>query len=217
MAIDTYTALKSAVQTYAARPDSVFGNMVPTFVELVEARLYDGSGNPGEDLYTPPLRSGVMEVSGSIALSDGVGSLPANALEIRKLYADDRKMGITYQPPERFDELDANASAGVPVYYTVDAGQIKVAPGFTGDLLATYYCRYDAIGPSNLTGTLIAAHGSIYLEGCLFEGFAFMQDAELALAHLQKMRALVIGANRTAGDLRAPGPKRVRPRGLYFP
>ncbi len=216
MAIDSYATLKSAVQTYTARPDSVFGNMVPTFVELAEARLYDGAGEPGEDMYSPPLRSSVMEVTASVALTAGVGTLPTTALEVRKIYAEDETHGITYQQPERFAELDANASAGNPVYYTVEAGQIKVTPAFTGNVLMSYSRRYDAITTSNTTGPLIIAHGTLYLEAVLFEAFTFIQEGDSAKAHFLKFKSLLQGANRTSASMRYPGPKRVRSR-LVFP
>lgn len=216
MAIDSYSTLKNALQTYAARPDSVFGNMVPTFVELAEARIYDGAGEPGDDIYSPPLRSSAMEVTGTVTMTSGVGAVPTTALEVRKLYVEDQLSGITFQTPERFHELNENASAGTPVYYTVEAGEIKTTPAFTGDLLLTYYRRYDAITSSNVTGPLLTAHGVIYLEACLFEAFTFLQEGQLAGAHLLKVRSLIAGANRTAGSLRYPGPLRVRSR-LVFP
>lgn len=216
MAIDSYATLKSAVQTYTVRPDSVFGNMVPTFVELAEARLYDGAGEPGDDMYSPPLRSSVMEVTGSIAVAAGVGTLPASALEVRKIYAEDNLSGITYQTPERFEELNANASAGRPVYYTVEANQIKITPAVTGNLLLAYASRYPAITTSNTTGPLIIAHGTLYLEAVLFEAFTFLQEGDSAKAHFLKFKSLLQGANRTSASMRYPGPKRVVSR-LVFP
>lgn len=216
MAIETFASLKSAVQTYAVRPDIVFGNMVPTFIELAEARLYDGAGEPGEDIYSPPLRSSAMEVTDSVAMTSGVGTMPTNALEIRKVYVEDQRWGVSYVQPERFAELDENASAGTPRYYTVEAGTIKTTPGFTGNILLTYFRRYDAITSSNTSGPLLTAHGTIYLEACLFEAFSFLQEIPLAVGHLAKLKSLIQGANRTASSLRYPGPVRVRSR-MAFP
>jgi hypothetical protein len=65
MAIADYTTLRAAVLSYAARSDSAFTAMFPTFVSLTEARIYDGAGRPGEDVYSPPLRSRAMEASTS--------------------------------------------------------------------------------------------------------------------------------------------------------
>ena len=217
MAIASYPSLKSALQTYAVRPDTTFGNQVPTFVQLAESRMYNGSGEAGDELYTPPLRSGAMEVTATVTMTSGVGALPTNALEVRKLYVSGQKTGITYQTPERWAELNENASAGTPVFYTIDAGSIKTTPAHTGNLLVTYFRKFDEISDTNATGEMILAHGDLYLEACLFEAFSFLQEPTLAIGHLAKYRGLLAGANRTAGSMRYPGPLRVRTRGLVFP
>jgi hypothetical protein len=216
MAITDYTSLRSAVQTYVARTDSVFSNMIPVFIELAEARIYNGAGDPGDDLYSAPLRALVMETSGTITMTSGVGTMPSTALEFRKVYATDELLGITYQTPERFLQLDENASGGNPVYYTVEDGSIKVTPAYTGTLTVTYFQQFDAINSTTTTNGLITAHGVVYLEAVLFEAFSFLQEIPLAAGHLGKYRSLVAGLNRTAGAMRYPGPMRVRSR-MAFP
>ena len=211
--ITDYGTLKSEIQTWTARPDSVLGNRVPLFVESAEARLYNGAGEPDSELYTPPLRSSTMETTGTVALTSGVGTLPTEALEVRRLYRDGDLRGITFQPPERFHVFAANnTAASDAIYYTVEAGQITVSPSMTDDLLLSYYRSFDAIGPLNATGPLIIAHGGLYLAACLFEAFTFMQEGELAGAHLARLRSLIAGANRTAAVMRTPGALRIRMR-----
>lgn len=216
MAITDYTSLRSAVQTYVARTDSVFSNMIPTFIELAEARIYNGADEPGGDLYSAPLRALVMETSDTVTITEGVGTMPSAALEIRKIYATDERAGVTYITPERFLELDENATGGRPVYYTVEDGSIKVTPSYTGTLTVTFFQQFDAINSTNTSNGLIAAHGVVYLEAVLFEAFSFLQDIALAGGHLAKYRSLVAGLNRTAGAMRYPGPMRVRSR-MAFP
>ena len=86
--ITDYGSLKSEIQVWLARTDSVLGNRVPVFVEAAEARLYNGAGEVGEDLYSPPLRSSVMETTGTVTMTDGIGTMPTDALAIRKIYRD---------------------------------------------------------------------------------------------------------------------------------
>lgn len=211
--ITDYASLKSAVQVWAVRPDTVFGNQVPLFVEMAEARLYNGAGQPGDEVYTPPLRTSVMEVTATVTLTAGVATMPTTALEIRRLYREDDDYGMTYETPERFKVFAANnTTAGDSIFYTVEAGQILTAPIMTDSLLMSYYRSYDPITTSNTTGPLIAAHGTLYLEACLFEAFTFLQEGALAGAHLIRLRSLITGANRTASSIRAPGPKRIRIR-----
>lgn len=216
MSVSDFTSLRSALQVWAVRPDSVFSGQVPIFIQACESRLYDGGGEVGSELYTPPLRSAAMEVTGTVTMTAGVGSLPSNALELRKVYVDDQKSGITYLPPERWDEKNENASAGTPVYYTVEAGSLKVSPAFTGTVNVLYWRRYDAVTQAAPTNAMISAHGDLYLQGCLFEAFTFLQEGQAAAAYLARLRSGIDGANRTAANLRYPGPKRVHSR-LVFP
>lgn len=217
MAIADYDSLVAAVKVYAARSDSVFSARIPDFVQFTESRLYEGGGDIGDPTYTAPLRSRAMEVQGgTIALVDGVGTIADDVLELRRLYRDGDRVGITYAPPERLSMLEANATGSYPVYYTVSGSELRAAPAYTGDLLIDYYARYDAITSSNKTGVLMTAHPLLYLEGCLFEAFSFMQDVELAMSHLAKLRGMIAGANRTAAALRYSGPLRTRPR-VVFP
>lgn len=216
MSIVDYTSLQSALKVWAVRPDSVFSGQIPTFIQACESRIYDGGGEVGSELYTPPLRSAALEVTGTVTMTAGTGALPSNALELRKVYVDDQKSGITYLPPERFDEKNENASAGTPVYYTVEAGQLRVSPAFTGTVNVLYWRRYDALTAAAPTNALVVAHGDIYLQGCLFEAFTFLQEGQAAAAYLARMRSAINGANKTAANLRYPGPMRVHSR-LVFP
>lgn len=211
--ITDYGTLKAEIQVWAVRPDTTFGNRVPGFVEAAETRLYYGAGEPGEDLYSPPLRSSVMETTGTVTLTRGVGTMPANALHVRKIYRDGDRVGLTYKPPEQFAVFAANNTAAADgIYYTIEDGELKVSPTSSDDVLLSYYQSFDPITTTNTTGPLLAAHGSIYLAACLFEAFTFLQEGQLAGAHLARMRSLIAGANKTATALRTSGPLRVKMR-----
>ena len=211
-AISDYATLKSAVQTWIARTDSTVGNQVPLFVEFAEDRIYNGASALGDQLHTPPLRASVMETTGTVTMTAGTGPLPSTCLEIIKLAVTSGMYPITYMQPERFADLLSATSGGAPIYYTVEAGQIKTVPVLTGSLNITYYQRFPTISPTNLTGPLLSAHGPIYVAATLFEAFTFLQEGELAGAHLSRLKSLIVGANRTTDALLMPGPLRVRSR-----
>ncbi len=211
--ITDYGSLKTAIQTWTARTDSVMGNQIPTFVEMAEARLYNGSDKEGGELYTPPLRSQTMETTTTLTLTAGVGTLPTNTLAIRRIYQDGDLEGLTYITPERFSVFDANNTAGGGgIYYTVDDGQIKVTPVDSTDIHVSYYQSFDAVTPTNTTSALLTAHPTLYLTACLFEAFSFMQEPVLASGHLSRLRSMLVGANQTASAMRLPSTLRIRIR-----
>lgn len=218
MAIADYTSLRSALQTWAARSDSVFANQIPTFVELAEARIYDGAGEPGEDFYSPPLRSKALEITASVVMTDGAADLPTepDVLEVRRIWLAGAEWGTTFLPPERFAERAAVSSAGPSLYHTIEDTRLRVFPAFTGDVELLYFARHPAVTVEAPAGPTIEAHGTIYLEACLLEAFSFMQEMELAALHMAKLRSLIAGANRTASKFRSPGPLRVQTR-MVFP
>lgn len=212
MSIVDYDTLKSSIETWAARTDATFRGQIPTFVALAEDRIYNGAGKVGEPIYSAPLRSATMEVTGTMTVTDGVGTLPAEALELRKMVVNGQLTGLEYMTPERLSLWSSNAVSGTPLYYTTQGRDVVLAPPSSATLNLTYYRQYDAITPTNQTGPLIIAHGLIYLEAALYEAFAFMQDAELALSHLARARGMIDGANRSATAIRTGGPLRIRQR-----
>lgn len=212
MAITEYDSLVAAIKVWCARSDSVFSAQIPNFIAMAEDRIYDGYGTIGDPAFSPPLRSKPMEVTATVTMTSGVGPVPTDALSIRKLYRATDQVGITYIAPERWSTINAGVGSGTPVYYTIEAGSIKVVPANSDNLSALYYKRDAAITTGNKNGTVIAAHGVIYLEAALYEAFSFTQAVDLALAHAARCRSLIQGANKTANALRTAGPLRVRHR-----
>lgn len=203
--VTDYDTLVARVKTYVARSDTTFSNQFPLFVALAEQRIYHGNGKPDDDLYSAPLRTKVMETTGTVTLVSGAAALPDDALDISRIYRDSDRTGLTFVPPHLWSTLNASAAGGNPYYYTVEAGTLKVTPSFDGDLSLLYYRKLNAITQDNKTGPLIAEHGMIYLNACMYEAFAFMQEVNLALAWLARYRAALDGANRTSKAIRSSG------------
>lgn len=215
MAITDYDSLVAAVKSYAARSDTVFSARIPDFISFAEDRLYLGGGDdqsmPPDPLYTPPLRPRVLETSDTLTL-DSTGSvpLPDDHLGFRRLSRASDKFGLTYMPPERLAIYQQ--TSGLPIYYTIEDGALKVGPVYAGDLSIVYWQRHPAITSTNKEGPLILGHGLYYLEACLIEAFAWTQEADLAGAHASKLRGMIKGVNNTARSERYSGPLRVRQR-----
>lgn len=213
MAIAAYDDVKSALQSYCARSDSKFNARIPDFIGFAEDRLYNGSGPEDDPTFTPPLRSKALEVNGyELTLTSGEGTIPVDVLDVRKLYVDGDYTGITYLPPERFYVEAQNDYGSTPRFYTIEGSTLSVTPGWSGTLYVDYFKQFSPITSTNQTNNVIATHGLIYLELALFEAFAWMQEPDLAGAHLAKARGMIRGANRTAARFRFAGKLRSRAR-----
>lgn len=214
MAISDYDSLVAEVQRANARSNSAFVAAMPHFVGMAEQRLYDGFGNnPDDPLFSAPLRSRIMETTGTITLTDGSGAIPANYLAMRKLTRSGDQIGLKYITPERFDaEAASSQIADKPSYYTVAAGTLSVVPTWSGDLSALYYKRFDPIGVGNKTGDLLTEHGYLYFAATMVESLVWQGEMEKASAHVAKLRGMLAGANASSNDQRYSGPLRVRPR-----
>ena len=197
--ITTFATLKAQVQTYCVRTDSTFGNMVETFVQFAEQRIYSGSGKPGDPLYSPALRVDEMEtVTTLTTAADGTVALPSRCLSVRGLTVASQDDEIKYLAPQRFKEWIATGTTGTPQYYTVEAGTLKIAPAGVTSLTATLYTQPSALTVENPTSTILTAYPMLYLSATLFEGFTFLQNEGAAAGHLARFRAQVEGANKVA-------------------
>jgi hypothetical protein len=213
MAISDYAGLVEAAQKWCARSDTTFTNQMPNFIVMAEDRIYNGSDLDGGALYSAPLRTAVMETTATLSVVSGSVALPTRYLGARKVFRSSDRVGLDFMPPERFAVWDASSSGGDPGYYTIEAGTLKVTPTYTGNLLVTYYRGFAPLTVEANSNDLLTTHPMVYLSATLFEAFGFIQDIELAMGHLAKLRAAINGLNQTANVNRYSGANmRVRTR-----
>ena len=207
MAIADFGSLRSEVQAYCGRSDSTFSGRVEQFVSLAEDRIYLGQGaDAGDPLYSAPVRSKIMETTTTVSVTDGDGTLPSSCLSARRITRGSTDTyGLSYLTPDALQLRLAQASGGLPQYYTVEGLNLKIAPTYTGDLTILYYQRFDPITLTNPTGSLLSEHSQLYFSACMFEAFSFMQEPDLAIAWLGRYRSMVAGINQTSADLRYAG------------
>jgi len=207
MAITDYTSLRSEVQAWCGRSDSTFAARFPTFVALVEDRIYLGQGQDrSEPLYSEPVRASMMETSATVTVTAGVGTLPTRCLSVRRITRGTTDTaGLDYMAPDQLAMRLAESDTGNPGYYTVEGTSIKLAPSYTGDITVTYYQRFAPVTSDAPTGSMIEEHGQLYFAACMYEAFAFMQETDLALSWLARYRSHASGVNQTSADLRYSG------------
>lgn len=206
MAITDYAGLAESIQKWCARSDSSFSLRIPEFVALAEDRIYNGADLEERGaLYSPPLRSDVLETKVTLTFGGGAAAVPNGFLGFRKLFRPGDRVGLVYLPPERFDVHGTCLSGALPSHYTIEDGDIRTAPGFSGEMTATYWRRFPDLTSGASTNDLLTRHPMVYLTAALFEAFSFIQEAELAIGHVSRLRAMIDGLNKTAAGARVSG------------
>lgn len=218
MAISDYNSLATAIKTWCARTTSTaFNNQIETFVALAEQRMWNGSGSgPADPLFCDALNAPELETTATVAMVAGVGSLPADVSTLRLIRRSGDTVGLDYLPPKQWYIRD-NLPIGItdqPGYYTIEQNvSLKVTPSYDGNLTVLYYKRDDALTSVNTSNTTLTTYPLVYLEGCLFEAFSFIQEPDLAMGHFARYRAIVAGINSSIASVRfGGGPLKVRPR-----
>lgn len=210
--MNSYAALLEAVQSFAVRPDTKFANQFPNFMTLAEARIYNG-GSALEP--SNPLRARVMDVTSTIAMTDGSGTIadPETVLDIQKIYrATDKTIGgLEYMQPQSFEAYAATYTSGNPKRYTIEGSTLRVAPSYTGNLTLGYWKRFPAVTVTAPTNDVLTAHPEVWFHALMFEAYKWMQDAQKAAGYLSQLQGSIDGANRVSESMRMPGNLRMRP------
>jgi len=163
MAISTYAELKAAVIDWSYRTD--LDSRIDNFIDLCEADMQ--------------VRCKLLEFEAiaSVAMTAGVGSLPAGFTGMRAAYWEgNMDKPLKYVTPDRYDQI-ANES-GNGVYYTIIGTQIKTAPGTDGTVVMTYKARFTPLSDSNTTNVLLTNYPDAYLHGTLLQLRTFTKDRQ---------------------------------------
>jgi len=216
MAITDYGSLATSIKTWTARSDTTFSNQIETFIALHEQRMYNGSGEgPSDPLYCDALNAPELETDATVTITSGVGSVPDDASTVRNIRRSSDLEPLGYMTPSQFAayEADPSNTGNDPRFYTVETGNLKVSGAYTGDVTVFYYKKLDGISASNPTNAILTAYPLVYLQGCLFEAFSFLQEPELAVGHFARYKAIVAGLNASSNSVRfGGGPLKIRTR-----
>ena len=194
MSISNHTELVAQIKSWANRSDNAFDGEVQGFIALAERRIYDGNEDEGSD----PLRVKELEADTTISFTNGVGSLPADFLEMRALTRDNDQTGLDYLSPQRFEVMKAElTSGGNPGYYTIKQGNVELAPGWTGSLDCHYYQEL----PELTTGAnaVLTNYDNIYLWAALIEALTWVENDTRAALFRTRYNGAVRGANTKNG------------------
>jgi len=179
MSIGTYAELRSAIADWLARPDDpTIAAVAPDLIRLCESRINHGSGEPGDPLYSPPLRTRAMETRTAMASAGAYVALPADFLELRAIEVNGVPLG--YMTPQNFMDSAGMQQAGVPRFYTIIGRELRLGPAPTVEKPLTvelfYYAKVPALSDENPTNWLLEASPSAYLYGALVGAAPYIGD-----------------------------------------
>ncbi len=175
MTIPDYASLLVDAGEYTGRED--IAHNFPRFLGLAELKLNRG------------LRVADMEVTDTIALIDGDGTLAPDFLEAREVR---NAAGI----PIRAVSLQQLTNgymdrSGTPAGYAIVGNSVKARPVSDRHLSVTYYSRIPALTLSSPTNWLLEKAPDVYLFALVNEIAIWGKDVEGALA-AQQLLALAI-------------------------
>ncbi len=220
MALTTYAELKAAVADWAwgeVTEAQVAADLLPQ----VQSKMYHGDGDGRDGLVQiKPLRvramisSGTLtpSASGQVTISTGVNSGWLEFVEIRPTTSYTR--ALQYLEPWEFYRRPELQVAGPPDYYTIEGDTLYTGPYSSSTLTAIWYQKFTALSGSSDTDWALTNAPQIYLNGCLMEACAYLQD-EREASFRAKFAAAIAGANinnrvgRTSGS-----PMRAIPRSI---
>lgn len=176
MAISTYAELQTALTNWTQRSDLSSRN--PEFIALAEAAF-----NRGFDPERP-FRHFSQEASTTLSATTTVGigsgySLPTDFQELRDVQTTTTPyVRLQYIAPEAGDQLYNTTTTGIPRFFTLQAGYLRVYPvpssGYSVQI--TYYQTIPALTNSNTTNWLLTNHPDVYLFGALLHASVFFND-----------------------------------------
>jgi hypothetical protein len=183
MAITNYGDLKSEIAGWLARSDQAA--RIPTFIAMAESRMWNGGSDLLPGIEITPLRTREMETTATLTVANDTATLPADFLELRRLYW-------------------INAGNDSPTSYTIEDGKLVFPDVASSTIQIAYYRSLPAMSADSDTNAILLRYPGIYLHGALTEGFSFARNAEQAQTHLQRFVSLIRGANRSDRAARFP-------------
>jgi hypothetical protein len=165
-----YAQLKSNIADFLNRSDLTA--VIPTFIELAESQM------------ERPLRVRQMIERATASIDTQYSAVPADFLEAKtfKITSSNPIQPIEFLTPEQMDDRDQlySNAPGMPKYFTIIGGQIRVSPTpdgvYTAELM--YFAKLPKLSDSVTTNWLLASSPDAYLYGALMQAAPYLKDDE---------------------------------------
>ncbi len=193
MAITTYAELKTAMADWSHRSDLT--TYLDDFIDQTESFFRLSPVSPSEP-GIGGIRANITRATGTLSAGTETLARPSDFLEAYRfrLTADTGGL-VEYTGPENIG-LYKRTGSGMPHYWTVsDVIEFDVAPDSAYAYELSYYPDFVALDGTNTTNWVITNHPNIYLSGCLYNLYSFIQDAENRAHWLTQFKSTVHGVN----------------------
>lgn len=186
MAITTYATLQTAIANWLHRDDLT--DVIPDFITGAEALINYGGVN------LPSLRTGDMETSATVTITNGAGTLPADFLEARRVIALTSPNTVLEAVSPEFGTYEfAGAGAGWARAYSISGTTLTTYPSSSSNVSVLYYAKVPALSVSNTTNWLLTKSPMVYLYGSLVQSAPFVGDDARAQVWGELYRNAVAG------------------------
>jgi|TARA_R110000751_G_scaffold68024_1_gene138524 hypothetical protein len=185
MSISTYLELKTAIQNWSKRSDTL--SVIDDFIDLAESDI----------AVNLKVRSMEGTATGSTGTTDRYLALPTGFLSMRKfrIYTGGASFEIEYRAPE---SMNIQTAAGRPRFFTV-TNQVEFdrVPDSAYSYEMAHFKSLTALSSSNTTNDILTRFPAIYLYGSLFHFAQWAHDD----AMIQKYSLLFDEAMKRANKL----------------
>lgn len=205
MTITTIGTLQAAAESWMER--SLDDALFLEWANAVADKLMHGVlGADNRTWIVPPLRIRLMEETDTLTTSGGFVALPADWLEFKRIWIDANDgQDLEYRPLRQFRADPDSQMTGTPAKYTIDAGNLYIAPTSDADIEVTYYEKLGAFTGDASTDAILTAHGAVYLSGVLCEAYRWTRDPDGMAMEQMEFGAKVRGLNATDKNVQTSG------------
>jgi hypothetical protein len=196
--INSYGSLENAVIDHMVGAVDLAAPMAVLIMQA-EQMIFHGMAAPGAVM--EPLRCREMETVASIALVDGVGSLPADYLQWRRVVdTTGGRRELQAIAGSAADQMYPAGGASLAKFFTIIGMTIRAVPTTSGPLSLTYYAKPPALNSaaSGDVHAFLAKYPMIYLKGTQAAAAEWLKDFPEMQAHMAFLKAAVSSLNREA-------------------
>jgi hypothetical protein len=198
MTIQTYSDLQAAIASWIARAD--LGPSIPDFIALFES------------VANRRLRLRQQESAATLTPSAGVAALPADYLAWRRVtWTGQFPRELEYVHPSYLHALYPTLPTGAPRLFTIEGGNLSVAPRDDTALTFDYFQRISPLSNTSTSNWLLATAPDLYLFGGLAEAHGFVKDADSLALWKARRDELLDEIERL--DTKTRGPSGIRVMG----